>query len=250
MLTSERHQLILQLIKEQGVVKIQDLVDATQASESTIRRDLTVLGEERFLKRVHGGAAKLHGMIIEPSMPEKTNRNLSEKQKIAMYAASLVEEGDCIYLDAGSTITEMIDYLPEKDLVVVTNGLMHVERLLDKGIRVYVIGGYAKPGTRALAGGSALVSLDQYHFDKCFLGANGIHTVHGFTTPDPEEALVKKKALSMSRETFVLADHTKFGEISFAKITDLKKITIITDELDEDIIDLYKDKTTVKVVTT
>lgn len=117
MLTSERHQLILQMVKEQGVVKIQDLVDATQASESTIRRDLTVLEEERFLKRVHGGAAKLHGMTIEPSMPEKANRNLSEKQKIAMYAASLVEEGDCIYLDAGSTITEMIDYLPEKTLL-------------------------------------------------------------------------------------------------------------------------------------
>ncbi|MFJ7932750.1 DeoR/GlpR family DNA-binding transcription regulator [Sporosarcina sp. NPDC096371] len=248
MLTSERHQLILQMIKEQGVVKIQELVDATQASESTIRRDLTVLEEEKLLKRVHGGAAKLHGMIIEQSMPEKYSQNLDGKQKIAKYAASLVEAGDCIYLDAGSTVKEMIEYLPEKDLVVVTNGLMHVEQLLDKGIRVYVIGGYAKAATRALAGGSALASLEQYHFDKCFLGANGIHPIHGFTTPDPEEAVVKKKALSISRETFFLADHTKFGEISFANITDLKKITIITDELDEDIVDLYKDKTTVKVV--
>src|SRR5690606_32348344 len=134
------------------------------------------LEEDRCLKRVHGGAAKFHGTIIEPIMSEKANRDSSEKQEIGKFPARVVEERDCIYLDAGSTITEMIDYLPEKDLVVVTNGLMHVERLLDKGIRVYVTGGYAKAGTRALAGGSALGSLEQYHFDKCFLGANGIHT--------------------------------------------------------------------------
>lgn len=93
MLTPERHKLILQLVKEKGVVKIQDLVDMTETSESTIRRDLTQLEEGKYLKRVHGGAARLQGKLQEPSMSEKSSKNLQQKRQIAQYAANLVEEG-------------------------------------------------------------------------------------------------------------------------------------------------------------
>lgn len=93
MLTPERHKLILQLIKEKGVVKIQDLVDMTETSESTIRRDLTQLEEGKYLKRIHGGAARLQGKLQEPSMSEKSSKNLQQKRQIAQYASNLVEEG-------------------------------------------------------------------------------------------------------------------------------------------------------------
>lgn len=248
-LTPERHRIILQLLKEKSVVKIQEIMDITNTSESTIRRDLSQLEEQKFLKRIHGGASRLQGKLQEPSMSEKSSKNLHEKRSIAKYAASLVEEGDSIYLDAGSTVIEMIEFLPLKNIVVVTNGLMHLKPLLNKGISTFLIGGLIKPNTNAFIGRGALASLDLYRFDKCFMGVNGIHPQFGFTTPDQEEAMVKQKAISLSREAYVLADNTKFAEISFAKIADIHEASIITNELEEETQNQYVNKTSIKVVT-
>ncbi|MBP3041239.1 DeoR/GlpR transcriptional regulator [Bacillaceae bacterium Marseille-Q3522] len=249
MLTEERHRIILQLIKERSIVKIQDLVDITNTSESTIRRDLTQLEEAKYLKRIHGGAARLLGKLQEASMNEKSSKNLQQKKRIAQFAAEFIEEGDCIYLDAGSTVKEMLPFLPKKKIVVVTNGLMHVPFLLEQQIPTYLIGGYAKPKTNALIGSSALSGLEIYRFDKCFMGVNGIHQQFGYTTPDPEEAMVKQLALSLSREAFVLADDSKFSEIAFAKIADLHEAAIITNELNPEIKEQYGTITKIKVVT-
>ena len=248
MLTPEGHEIILKLLKEHSVIKIQELIELTNTSESTIRRDLTQLEQDGFLKRIHGGAARLQGKISEPSMSEKAFKNLQEKKLIAAYASELVEEGDSIYLDAGSTITEMIPFLKDRDIVVVTNGLMHLSHLIEAGIRTYLIGGYVKERTNALVGRGAILSLDNYRFDKCFLGVNGIHSEFGYTTPDQEEAMVKRKALELSRESFFIADDSKFSEVSFSKIADLHEATIITNTLNEEINDIYSSKTSIKVV--
>jgi DeoR family fructose operon transcriptional repressor len=249
LLTPERHQHILQLLKERGIVKIQELVELTNTSESTIRRDLSQLEEQKFLKRIHGGASRLQGKLQEASMNEKSSKNPHEKRLIAQYAASLVDEGDCLYLDAGSTVKEMIDFLPNKNIVVVTNGFMHLTPLLDKGITTYLIGGFVKQTTNAIIGRGALSSLENYRFDKCFMGVNGIHPDFGFTTPDQEEAVIKQKAIALSREAYVLADDSKFSEIAFAKIGEIKEAIIITNAIDEDSKDQYQGKTTIKVVT-
>lgn len=250
MLTPERHQIILQLLKDKEVIKIQELVELTNTSESTIRRDLSQLEAQKFLKRIHGGASRLQGKLQEASMIEKSSKNLQEKRSIARYAASLVEEGDCLYLDAGSTIKEMINYLPAKNIVVVTNGYMHVTELLNKGITTYLIGGIVKQTTNAMIGRGALSSLDYYRFDKCFLGVNGIHPDFGFTTPDQEEAVVKHKAIALSREAYVLADESKFTEIAFAKIGNINEAKIITNHIDDETKNQYLGKTTIKVVIT
>ena len=192
MLETERHQIILEALKVKNTIKLQELVDLTNSSESTIRRDLIQLEQENLLKRVHGGAARLQGKLQEPSMTEKSSKNLQTKRQIAQFASSLVDEGDCIYLDAGSTIFEMIAFLPE-NIVVVTNGLTHVNELIEKNIKTFLIGGFAKPTTKALIGRGALNSLEQYRFDKCFMGVNGIHSQFGYTTPDPEEAMIKQQ---------------------------------------------------------
>ncbi|MDR6122774.1 DeoR family fructose operon transcriptional repressor [Bacillus sp. SLBN-46] len=249
MLTPERHRIILQLLKEKSIVKIQEVMDLTKSSESTIRRDFSLLEEQRFLKRIHGGASRLQGKLQEPSMIEKSSKNLQEKRQIAKYAAGLVEEGDTIYLDAGTTVMEMIEFLPNKNIVVVTNGLMHLSPLLNKGISTYLIGGLIKPNTNAFIGRGALASLDLYRFDKCFMGINGIHPQLGFTTPDQEEAMVKQKAISLSREAYILADNTKFAEISFAKIADIHEAAIITNDLEDETQEQYRNKTSIKVVT-
>src|SRR5699024_12028709 len=99
-------------------------VDLTNASESTIRRDLTLLEKNKLLKRVHGGAAKLQGMLKELSMTEKSSKNLQNKQRITKFASDLIEEGDSIYIDAGSTNYEMINNLPDNNFVM-TNSIMN-----------------------------------------------------------------------------------------------------------------------------
>lgn len=249
MLTPERHQIILDLVKNKGIVKLQELVAATESSESTIRRDLIYLEEKNYIKRVHGGASPLQSKGKEPSMNEKSFKNLQEKKSIGQYAASLVEDGHCIYLDAGSTTFEMIPFLQGKDITVVTNGLMHIEALFQANIRAYLLGGMMKSNTRALIGSAALESLLRYRFDFCFLGANAVHPVYGYTTPDPEEALLKKTALQLSNSCYVLADGSKFSEISFAKIEELEAANIIATNIGENEVAPYAKKTLIKVVT-
>src|SRR5690625_6859696 len=101
-------------------------------------------------------------------MAEKSTKNLQEKQVIGQYAGHVVEKGDCIYLDAGSTVFEMIAYLPS-DIVVVTNGMTHVDQLLGKNIKTFLIVGYAKLTTKAIIGRDGLESHEHYRFDKCLI---------------------------------------------------------------------------------
>ncbi len=248
LLISERHQLILDLLKEKGNVKLQELVELTSTSESTLRRDLDQLEKQNYLKRVHGGASLLQRKRSEPSVLEKTTQNLEEKELIAKYAAQLVLDGECIYLDAGTTTFQMIRYLKQKDIVVVTNGTDHLNALLDEGITTYFIGGFVKKVTKATIGRDAYESIKNYRFDKCFIGTNAIHYELGLTTPDPDEAQIKERAISLSRESFILADHTKFGEVSFSKFAELDQVKIITNESDTIDLDRYQRMTEIKPV--
>ncbi len=248
MLTEERQQMILEILKNKGIVKINELVKLTDTSESTIRRDLTYLESIQEVKRVHGGATLVKGRLNEPSYKEKLVQNISEKSKIAKYAASLIEEGDSIYLDAGTTTFEMIQYIDKKDIVVVTNGLKHIDALVEQDINAYILGGRVKARTKAVVGTDALKNLEKFRFDKCFIGANAIHQEYGFTTPDSEEAILKENAIELSKESYVLADESKFGEVAFVKIADIDKAEIITDSKIEDY-ERYAEKTRIKVVT-
>jgi DeoR family fructose operon transcriptional repressor len=160
-----------------------------------------------------------------------------------------VKNGDSIYIDAGTTTMQMIPYLKDKEITVVTNGVSHLEMLLENQIPTYLIGGIVKPKTRALVGSAAQSGINAYRFDKCFMGVNGIHPEAGYTTPDPEEAAIKRLAITLSQEAFILADDTKFNEISFSKIAGLYEAAVITNELDEDTAYDFKEKTEIKVVT-
>ena len=249
MITAERHHIILELLSRTGVVDLQSLVQRTKSSESTIRRDLVLLEEQGLLKRIHGGATLPTSKIDEPNMQDKSTKNLHDKQQIAEAAASLVRDGDCIYLDAGSTISEMIPFLTNKKVVIVTNGIMHVDPLASANITTYLIGGRIKANTKAIVGSVAQENLKQFRFDKCFLGMNGIDIKFGYTTPDPEEAALKKIAINLSEESFVLADQSKFTETFFAKVAEIEEVGIITTNLDEQLIKEYSSKTNMKVVT-
>ncbi|WP_409300936.1 DeoR/GlpR family DNA-binding transcription regulator [Peribacillus sp. SCS-155] len=249
MLTTERHQVIISMLKENGTVKLQDLLDELDASESTIRRDLVQLENMKLLKRVHGGAALLQKKGFELSVREKTNKHLDEKRRVAEAAASFIQKGDCIYLDAGSTVMEMITYLKGKDVTVLTNGITHIPLLAEMGIKTMIVGGQIKASTDAIIGSAAIDFIQQYRFDKCFLGMNGVHFQLGYTTPDPDEALLKKTALKLSTEAFVLVDSTKLNEATFAKVAEIDEAVMITDDNDDSGLELIIKNTKAKVVT-
>ncbi|WP_211745759.1 DeoR/GlpR family DNA-binding transcription regulator [Paenibacillus sp. Marseille-Q4541] len=233
MLTEERYRLILERLQLHGVVKLQELVELLGASESTVRRDLIDLEANQLLKRVHGGASLITQKSAELGMEEKTFKNVQEKNIVAKLAAQQIQNGDCIYLDAGTTTLAMIPYIEAEDITVVTNGLSHVEALVSKNIRSYLLGGLIKTHTKAVVGSIALQNMDQFRFDKSFIGTNGVDVKMGYTTPDPEEALLKRSAHLMSGNTYVLADSSKFGEVAFAKLFNLNEATLITDSVPE-----------------
>src|SRR5690554_6269113 len=149
MLTPKRHALILEELAKKQTVTIQDLVDLMRVSESTIRRDLSELEKQDLLTRVHGGATAVSQIKDEPSVQEKKQRGATEKKEIAQYAASLVEDYDVIYLDAGTTTYEMIPFFKDRPITVVTNGLMHLDLLQHYHIPTYIIGGKVKDKTGA-----------------------------------------------------------------------------------------------------
>lgn len=247
MLTEERHKLILDILSKKGIVKLNEFVELTNTSESTIRRDLTYLESINELKRVHGGAALIKSRYTELSYDEKLNRNIPEKSIIGKYAAALIQEGDCVYLDAGTTTYEVVKYIDKPNVVVVTNGLKHIDLLVEKGVDAYILGGKVRAKTKAIIGSDALKNLERFRFDKAFMGMNGVHLDYGFTTPFSEEAILKETAIKLSKEVFVLADESKFGEIAFCKVADIQDAVIITNYEVEDI-EKYKEKTEIEVV--
>ena len=145
-----------------------------------------------------------------------------------------IQPEDFIYLDAGTTTASMLSYLTEKSATFVTNAVAHAKTLAAAGFRVYLIGGELKGSTEAVVGNQALMTLQNYHFTKGFFGTNGISKQSGLTTPDMNEAMVKKTAMGQCREVFVLADHSKFGNISSVTFGSFQNGTILTDTCPEE----------------
>lgn len=235
MLTEQRHEEILRLLKEKGSVTVTELTVLLDASESTIRRDISAMDQEGLLTRVFGGAVAngTGSLSHEPTVEQKRILFQKEKHLIARFAASLIRPEEVVFLDAGTTTGAMIGYLTQTEATFVTNAAAHAQQLAAKGLRVYLIGGMLKRTTEAVVGSQAVLALQSWHFSRGFFGINGIEKKAGFTTPDAEEALVKKTALAQSRECFVLADHSKFDRISAAAVAGLSAAEILTDGVPE-----------------
>lgn len=231
MLTEKRYEVILNLLNEKNSVTVTEIKELLGISESTIRRDLTALDKAGKLVKVFGGAVAVDGgfTTVEPSVAQKAEINKEEKTAIARYAASLIERDDFVYLDAGTTTGQMIDFIKEKGATFVTNAVSHARRLAGEGYRVYLIGGELKGTTEAVVGNQAILSLQKLHFSKAFLGTNGVGLKAGFSTPDYSEALVKQTAAEQVRQMYVLADYSKFGKVSSVTFASLDSVTILTD---------------------
>lgn len=250
MLTEERHQVILSCLDQNDIITITDLIDPLSASESTIRRDLQALEDQGLLIRIHGGAKRAQTLNFEANMDEKSHKQSGEKQQIAKYTASLIKPDDVLYLDAGTTTLRMIPFIPNDfRLKVVTNSVKHASLLVDNQIDTIILGGAIKLSTNATLGTSPMKQLQNYRFNRSFIGMNGIHLDAGYTTPDSEEAALKRIGILNSRQSYILADHSKFQQITFTKVASLDAAKIITDYCPKEFKQKFVSKTTIKEVT-
>lgn len=237
MLAEERFAVILEVLQRRRAATVAELAQVLDTSESTIRRDLIILAEQGKLNKVHGGATACDTAFDagEPAMSAKEQLNVEQKEAIARYAASQVQPDDVVFLDAGSTTLRMLEYVQPSAATFVTNGVLHAQRLVQKGMKAYILGGLLKLGTEAVVGAAAVQSLSSYNFTKAFIGINGVAVAQGYTTPDPEEALVKATAMRQAYISYVLADSSKFGRVSAATVAPLDRACIITDSLPDKI---------------
>ena len=247
LLAEQRMDRILEELSHQESVSVAYLSRVIGVSEATVRRDLTELAQRGKLNKVHGGALPIREEFRgeEPNMEVKRQLHTPEKKRIAQYAAGLIQNDDVVFLDAGSTVMHMAEFIRAPRATFVTNSVECLQRLPRLGLRTYVLGGVLKPGTLAIIGGEAMEDLKKYNFTKVFLGANGVSLSQGFTTPDPEEAMVKALAAARSQQAWVLADSSKFDTVTGTVIFPLERAGIITDRLRDT---RYLDETMVKEV--
>ena len=202
MLTQQRHEIILKLLKEKGSITVTEVRDLLDTSESTVRRDITALDKEGKLEKVFGGAVEAGQKVTahEYTVAQKNELNCDAKRKIAEYAASLIEPDDFVFLDAGTTTAHMIDFIRATSAVFVTNAVAHAQRLASRGFKVILVGGELKSSTEAVVGNQAIRTIQEYHFTKGFFGTNGVTRRSGCTTPDVNEAVIKKTAMEQCRQ--------------------------------------------------
>lgn len=228
MLLQERRLEILNLLHREGIVKTQELMERFDASESTIRRDLSEMEEDGQLTRVHGGAQKLDLYDLERAIETKRIENIDEKQLIAKEAAKKVYANEIVFLDSSTTTAEMVPFLTDKELVVVTNSPEIAVDLMNHEITTIMLGGRIRQATHAIVDSVAFSQLSTCFFNKVFLGMNGVHPDFGYSTPDPEEALIKEYALDHCTAAYVLADETKINRITFTQVAKIRRIPLIT----------------------
>lgn len=232
-MVNERQNKILALLEERGSLNLHELIEYCEVSEATIRRDLTNLEEKNLLYRTHGGAVKrTSARGSESSVDVKRSEFLHEKKQVAKYLCNnIVQSGQTIYLDAGTSTYEMIDYLRDRRVTVVTNSTYHLPRLISNKIHTIILGGTLKHSTQAVVGHAAVEQLKNYSFDMCFVGCNGIDEHFGITTADENEAFIKNAAIKNSKKRYILSDKTKFDHRKFQKFANLDEVTIVSYEV-------------------
>lgn len=233
MLAEQRYKIILDLLEKNKSVTVTEIREALHASESTVRRDITALHNASKLIKVFGGAVSIENNFSadEPTVAQKADLNREEKQQIAKYAASLIGRDEFVYIDAGTSTGSMLEYIDITGVSFVTNAVAHAQYLAARGAKVYLLGGELKSSTEAIVGNTAVRALQGYHFTKGFFGTNGISRQEGFTTPDADEAIIKETAMGQCRKAYVLADSSKFNNVSSVTFANIGDATILTDQL-------------------
>ncbi|MGB5464335.1 MAG: DeoR/GlpR family DNA-binding transcription regulator [Aureibaculum sp.] len=225
----KRHQIILEKLQKDQYLEVLDLCKILDVSAVTIRKDLRLLEEKGLLFRTHGGASLENPYINEKAINEKEKISVEEKKGIAQAAAELIDENDSIMLASGTTVQALAKYIkPKNKLTVITPSLYVGLYLINhKNIEILQLGGYIRQSSASVIGNYAVQILENVSCSKLFLGVDGIDLEYGLSTTNLEEAQLNKKMLTSAQKTIVLADSSKFGKKSFARICGLDQIDII-----------------------
>ncbi len=244
LLANQRREQIIKLLREDGSAKVIDLAKLFKVSEVTIRQDLEKLEAEDLIIREHGGAFLKNVEDQVRNFSLMNTENMDKKELIGRKAAELIENGDVIILDSGSTTTEIAKNLKgRKNLTIITNAL-NIALMLgtEPGIDIMMTGGEFKPPTLSLTGQKAADFFGDIHVNKLFLATAGISLKAGLTYPSISDLVVKKAMIDAAETIYLVADSTKIRKPSFASLGALSLINyIITDPfISEDNKKLFK----------
>lgn len=220
MLYEERRRAILDILKRDGRVLVQDLTRRFGTSQVTIRKDLEDLHAHGLIHRTHGGALPAgEGALEDPALREKQNLHRREKLQIAKEAAAMVQEGQVVILDSGTTTTEIARALRDfRNLTIVTNAVNIASELSGSAIEVILTGGTLRKNSFSLVGPIAEETLRRLNADLLFLGVDGFDVHYGLSTPNLLEAKVNRVMVEISKRTIAVCDSSKFGRRSLSLI--------------------------------
>jgi DeoR family transcriptional regulator of aga operon len=232
LLIDERRQHILSLIQNHGRVLVGELSQSLGISQITIRKDLEHLQSRGLVQRTHGGALRIQSSaLFDPSLQEKQKQHSQEKHRIALAAAKMVEEGQCVMLDSGTTTTAIAHELRKfSQLTVITNAVNIAAELASTNLEVILVGGSLRKNSFSLVGPLAEDVLEEMHADILFLGVDGFDPEVGLTTPNFLESRVNRAMVRAARRVVAVCDSTKFKRRSLSRIVPPSAVhCVITD---------------------
>lgn len=247
MLPGVRRNRILELLQINRNITVKNLCDSLEASEATIRRDLVILEGEGKLERTHGGAIPVSqtSLDYEESFGQKETKYEHQKRAIARKAFEFLADNDSIVLDAGTTTLELARLIGQSSLhlTVITNSTVISSVIsYNSNVDLIAIGGKVRLNVLATVGSIAVEMLRRFNVSKAFIGVNGLTVYDGLTTPDVDEAEIKRVMLTRATERFVLTDHTKFNRVALCQIAPISMVDyVITDrDIDPSLIPAYE----------
>lgn len=232
MLAETRRRLLLDLVSQQGFATLEELVKALGVSESTVRRDLETLDLAGTVKRTHGGAVWSGEVRAMPALEDRVSAATAEKSAIGRSMSDLIDDGDSILLDGGTTTLEVARALAGRSLSlqVVTNSLPIAQLLASsKNIDLIMIGGYVYPRTGVALGPLAIATMQSIRVRKAILGAGGV-VAEGVYNSNLLLVETERMMMSCGQEVVIVADHTKFGRLSLSRLCGLDEVQrVVTD---------------------
>lgn len=250
MIKDERHQYILNKLKNQKVISVHEIHEELKVTEMTIRRDLKELEKDGLLIRVHGGAKLLEAdssSFYEKSYAEKKSVMLNQKEQIAQLAASQIHSGDTIFLGSGTTVELLCNYITAESLKIVTNSFYVFDFYKDNDSHdVILLGGNYRSKTGAFLGSIANIVADKLHVEKAFFGINAVHDNIVYNSHE-DEGLTQRIMINNARDKYILADYSKFNRKDFFEFYRLEDVDyFITDkDTSPEVIKYYSQFTTI-----
>jgi len=232
MMAEERRTQILQTIRSSGRVRVNDLATRFNTSAVTIRNDLNDLHQRGLVLRSHGGAVLPDTILRESPVNVRLRAHSDEKRRIGAMAATLINDGEIIILDSGTTTLEIARQIKMKHgLRIITNGVNIAAELLGaRGVQVLIVGGTVRGESASISGHFTEEMLDQFSADKLFLSGAGCDLDFGVSGANLEETMVNKAMMRIAREIILVADASKFSKRSMSRITSFAEIdTVISD---------------------